>query len=82
MMLADTGALASTFSGSVTPPTSVLMSAKIVATLVDLSHCMRYVQDTLSTLLSGQISLPTPKYPTDATNPNRAAAICFVAGPH
>jgi hypothetical protein len=43
MMLADTGALASTVSGSVSTSTLVLTSAEISATLVDLSHCMRNV---------------------------------------
>jgi hypothetical protein len=60
MMLVDAGALASAVSGSVTPPAWDLMSTEIAATLVDLSHCMCNVQDTLSTLLSRHVSLPTP----------------------
>eukprot|EP00267_Zea_mays_P026035 XP_008653951.1 mucin-7-like [Zea mays] len=60
MMLADAGALASAISGSVTPPARDLTSTEIAATLVDLSHCMCNIQDTLSALLSGHISLSTP----------------------
>jgi hypothetical protein len=63
MVLAATGALASTISGlgapSVTSPTLVLTPAEITTTLADLSHCMRNIQDTLSALLLGQIAFPT-----------------------
>jgi hypothetical protein len=60
MVLAATGALASAVSGlgtpSITLPAPVFTPSEIATTLVDLSHYMRNIQDTLSALLLGQIA--------------------------
>ncbi|XP_066316679.1 lysine-rich arabinogalactan protein 19-like [Miscanthus floridulus] len=61
--------------GSVAASAPVFSPEQTTAAIVDLSHCMREVQETLRTLLQGQLTItsPLPTQPPPSPPPPSSA---------